>query len=171
MQIVTAYLQVMTKFLIQLATLFGVGRFPKGPGTVGTLATIPLVILLGKLGPFYHMAMILLLLPVGIAACEAYEQAKGGHDHKEIVIDEVLGFLITMVWLPLTWQAILIGFAVFRVLDIVKPFFIGYLDRKIQGGLGVMIDDVAAGIIASLLMQVIYTQTDWLGSQLIVIGQ
>lgn len=148
--------------------MFGIGRFPKGPGTVGTLVTIPIVILLSKLGPLYYMGAVILLLPVGIAACEAYEQVKGGHDHKEIVIDEVLGFLITMVWLPMTWQAILIGFALFRVLDITKPLFIGYLDKKIQGGLGVMIDDVAAGIIASLIMQVIYTQTNWLGSQILV---
>ncbi|KHD89672.1 MAG: phosphatidylglycerophosphatase [Bdellovibrio sp. ArHS] len=160
--------QIMRGFLKQLAILFGVGRFPKGPGTVATLATIPLVILLWKTGPLVYMAAIVLLLPVGIAACEVYEQDQGGHDHKEIVIDEVLGFLITMVWLPLTWQAILIGFALFRLLDITKPLFIGYLDRKIQGGLGVMVDDVAAGIIASLIMQVLYTQTNWLGSQVLV---
>ncbi len=116
----------------QLAVLFGVGHVPKGPGTAATIATIPLVILLSKTGPLIYMAAILLLLPVGILACEVYEQDKGGHDHKEIVIDEVLGFLITMLWLPMTWQAIVIGFALFRVLDITKPLFIGYLDRKVQ---------------------------------------
>ncbi|MGZ3771149.1 MAG: phosphatidylglycerophosphatase A family protein [Bdellovibrio sp.] len=158
----------MRNFLKQVATLFGVGRFPKGPGTVATLATIPLVMLLWKAGPFVYMAVILLLLPVGIAAAEVYEQDKGGHDFKEIVIDEVVGFLITMVWLPLTWQAILIGFALFRLLDITKPLFIGYLDKKVQGGLGVMIDDVVAGIIASLIMQTLYAQTNWLGSQVLV---
>lgn len=158
----------MRKFLIHLATLFGVGRFPKGPGTAATVVTIPLVLLLGNMGPLVYMAAIVLLLPVGIVACEFYEQAKGGHDHKEIVIDEVLGFLITMVWLPMTWQAIAIGFALFRLLDITKPLFIGYLDKRIQGGLGVMVDDVAAGIIASLIMQVLYTQTNWLGSQVLV---
>lgn len=157
----------MREFLKQLATLFGVGRISKAPGTVATVATIPLVIFLSKLGPLVYMGAVALLLPVGIVACEFYEQDKGGHDHKEIVIDEVLGFLITMVWMPLTWQAILIGFTLFRVLDITKPLFIGYLDKKIQGGLGVMVDDVAAGIIASLIMQVLYTQTNWLGSQVI----
>lgn len=168
MQKGTAYLQVMRRFLIQLATLFGVGRFPKGPGTMGTLAAIPLVVVLWKLGPLFYMGAVILLLLVGILACEFYEQDKGGHDHKEIVIDEVLGFLITMVWLPMTWQAIVIGFALFRLLDITKPLFIGYLDKKVQGGLGVMVDDVAAGIIASLIMQVLYTQTNWLGSQVLV---
>lgn len=158
----------MRGFLIQLATLFGIGRFPKAPGTIGTLATIPLVILLSHLGPLIYMATIVLLLPVGMVACEFYEQEKGGHDHKEVVIDEVLGFLITMVWLPMTWQAILIGFILFRVLDITKPLFIGYLDKRIRGGLGVMVDDVAAGIVASLIMQTLYTQTNWLGSQVLV---
>ncbi len=76
-----------------------------------------------------------------------------------------------MIWLPMTWQAILIGFVLFRVLDIGKPLFIGYLDKKVQGGLGVMLDDVAAGVIASLIMQVLYTQTNWLGSQIMVISQ
>ncbi len=159
----------MRSFLKQLAVLFGVGYFPKGPGTAATVATIPLVILLSKAGIFYYMAAVILLLPVGIMAAEVYERAMGGHDHKEIVIDEVLGFLIAMIWLPMTWQAILIGFVLFRVLDITKPLFIGYLDRKIQGGLGVMVDDVAAGIVVSLIMQTLYSQTNWLGSQVVIL--
>lgn len=158
----------MRNFLKLLATFFGVGLSPKAPGTVATIATIPLVILLNYLGVFFYMAAIILLLPVGILAAEVYEQDKGGHDHKEIVIDEVLGFLIAMVWLPLTWQAILIGFVLFRLLDITKPLFIGYLDKKIQGGLGVMVDDVAAGIVVSIIMQALYTYTNVLGSQVVV---
>ena len=158
----------MRKFLKSLATLFGVGLVPKAPGTFGTLATIPIFILLTLAGPLAYLGFVILLLPVGIAACHIYEQDKGGHDHKEIVIDEVLGFLITMLWLPMTWQAILIGFVLFRVLDITKPLFIGYLDKKIQGGLGVMVDDVAAGIIASFVLQVLYTKTDWLGAQVMI---
>ena len=159
----------MRNFLKHLATFFGVGFFPKAPGTMGTIATIPLVLLLSHFGVFVYMGFTILLLPVGIMAAEFYEQDKGGHDHKEIVIDEVLGFLITMLWLPMTWQAILIGFVVFRVLDITKPLFIGYLDKKIQGGLGVMVDDVAAGIVASIIMQALYTYTNVLGSQMVIV--
>lgn len=158
----------MRNFLKNLAVLWGVGFAPKAPGTVATLVTIPLALALNWLGPLVYMGAVILLLPVGIIACEFYEQDKGGHDHKEIVIDEVLGFLITMVWLPMTWQAILIGFALFRLLDITKPLFIGYLDKKIQGGLGVMVDDVAAGVIASVVMQILFTKTNWLGSQILV---
>lgn len=137
---------------------------------MGTIATIPLVLLLSHFGVFTYMIVTILLLPVGIVAAEFYEQDKGGHDHKEIVIDEVLGFLITMLWLPMTWQAILIGFVLFRVLDITKPLFIGYLDKKIQGGLGVMVDDVAAGIVAGIIMQALYTYTNVLGSQMVIVN-
>lgn len=158
----------MRNFLEKLAVFFGVGLSPKAPGTVATAATIPLVLILNWAGPIFYMLSILVLLPVGILAAEFYEQDKGGHDHKEIVIDEVVGFLITMVWLPMTWQAILIGFVLFRLLDITKPLFIGYLDKKIQGGLGVMVDDIAAGIVASLIMQFLYSHTNWLGSQVLV---
>ncbi|MGE5085325.1 MAG: phosphatidylglycerophosphatase A [Bacillota bacterium] len=158
----------MRNFLKKLATFFGVGLSPKAPGTVATAATIPVVYLLNLAGPLVYMLAILILLPVGILAAQVYEDDMGGHDHSEIVIDEVVGFLITMVWLPMTWQAILIGFVVFRLLDITKPLFIGYLDKKIQGGLGVMVDDVAAGIVASLFMQFLFTHTNWLGSQILV---
>ncbi len=159
----------MNKFLLLYATFFGVGRFPKSPGTAGTFAAIPLVIVLSKLGPLIYMSATVVMLLVAILACEVYQKVHGREDHQEIVIDEVLGFLITMVWLPLTWQAILLGFILFRLLDITKPLFIGYLDRKIHGGLGVIMDDVAAGIIASLILQVIYSQTSWLGSQVVVL--
>ena len=122
------------------------------------------------LGPLLYMAAIILLLPVAIISAEMYEQNSGSHDSKEIVIDEVLGFLITMTWLPISWQSFGFGFLLFRVLDIWKPFPISYLDKKIQGGLGVVIDDVAAGIVANLILQLVYTKTMWLGSQVIVTG-
>lgn len=158
----------MRRFLILLATFFGVGHSPKAPGTVATIATIPLAIALGLLGPLPYMVLTVLLFPIGIVACQFYQQEYGDKDHPQIVIDEVVGYLIAMVWLPLTWRAILLSFLIFRLLDITKPLFIGYLDKKIHGGLGVMADDVAAGIITSIVMQILYTQTNWLGSQVLV---
>ena len=80
--------------------------------------------------------------------------------------DEVVGFLITMVWLPLTWQSLLLGFVLFRFFDIVKPPPIRQLDQHVKGGFGVMIDDIAAGLISSVILQIIYTQTSWLGVQI-----
>lgn len=155
-------------FFKKIATFFGVGFFPKGPGTAGTIAAIPLVLLLSWAGPVIYMVSVFLLLPVGIIAAQVYEDSVGGHDHKEIVIDEVLGFLIAMTWLPMTWQALLMGFLLFRVLDIFKPFPIGYLDRKLPGGMGVVADDLVAGLIVNIFLQYLYQNTSWLGSQVMV---
>lgn len=160
----------MREFLRNMATVFGVGFLRPGPGTWGTLVTIPLVLLLSAGGPLIYMTAVILLTPIAILSADIYENQKGVHDLPEVVIDEVLGFLITMTWLPMTWQSLLIGFVLFRLLDIWKPFPIGYLDKKIQGGLGVVIDDVAAGIIASLIMQYLYTHTAVLGMQTVISG-
>ncbi len=151
----------------KIVTFFGAGLSPIAPGTMGTLATIPIAALLIWLGPLWHMALTLLLTPFAIWACEMYERNKNGHDHPEVVIDEVVGFLITMVWMPLTWQSLLVGFVLFRFFDILKPWPIGWLDKNIPGGAGVVIDDVAAGLVANLLMQMILTKTAWLGVQIL----
>ncbi len=161
---------MMRNFLVQLATFFGVGRLPKVPGTWGTLATLPLAWLLMQTGPIIYMIAVVLLLPVAILAAEIYEQETGSHDSGAIVIDEVLGFLITMTWLPINWRSFVLGFLLFRLLDIWKPFPISYLDKKIPGGLGVVIDDVAAGIVANVILQIVYAKTMWLGSQVFVSG-
>jgi phosphatidylglycerophosphatase A len=112
------------------------------------------------------MLVVLALIGLGIVAAQAYESQAGVHDSKEIVIDEVVGFLITMTWLPVTWQSALIGFIVFRFFDILKPPPIRQLDQKVQGGFGVMVDDIVAGIIGSIIMQILYNHTNWLGSQI-----
>ena len=99
---------------------------------------------------------------------DAYQTAKGGgHDRQEIVIDEVAGFLITMAMIPLTWQTWVAGFLLFRFFDAVKPWPISVLDKKVKGGLGVVVDDVAAGLAANLILQVLITKTDWLGVQIL----
>jgi phosphatidylglycerophosphatase A len=150
-----------------VATFFGVGLSPKAPGTMGTLATIPLAIFLLWAGPFYMMGFIVLFLPLAIYAADIHQKNLSIEDPQEIVIDEVFGFLITMTWLPITWQSVAAGFCLFRVLDIWKPFPIGYLDRKVPGGFGVMADDIAAGLIANVLLQIVYTKTMWLGVQIL----
>ncbi len=156
----------MHKILLLIATFFNIGRISKAPGTVATAATIPVWWALAQTGPLIYMAVTILLIPVGIFAAHAYNAQSASHDPQEIVIDEVVGFLITMIWLPVTWQALTFGFIIFRFLDIVKPPPIRQLDRRVKGGLGVMIDDIAAGIIGSLILQMIYTQTSWLGVQI-----
>ena len=157
---------MLNSFLIQLATYFSIGKISKAPGTVATVATIPLWYLLAQTGPLIYMIVTFALIPIGVIAAQAYEDLSQSHDSKEIVIDEVVGYLITMTWLPLTWQSMLIGFIVFRFLDIVKPPPIRQLDRNVKGGFGVMVDDIVAGIIGSVIMQVLYNHTNWLGMQI-----
>ena len=147
-------------------TVFGVGFSPKAPGTFGTLATIPLWFLVSKFHIIFYMLFTFALVIAGIFASQYYETYTHKHDSKEIVIDEVAGFLITMMWLPITWQSVVIGFVLFRFFDIVKPGPIKMLDQKIKGGVGVMIDDVVAGIICNLILQIVYNQTSWLGAQI-----
>lgn len=159
----------MNSILLQIATFFSIGRISKAPGTLATLATIPVWYLLAQAGPLIYMVVTLLLVGIGVWAAQAYEDQSGTHDSKEIVIDEVVGYLITMVWLPITWQSAVAGFILFRFFDIVKPPPIRQLDQKVQGGFGVMVDDIAAGLISSLIMQLLYTQTNWLGSQILIL--
>lgn len=151
---------------IKIATVFGVGRIPKAPGTWGSLVTLPLVLGLMLLGPLIYMAATLAMAIVAILAAEQYEQQSNNHDSKEIVIDEVAGMLVTMTMLPLTWQSFVIGFILFRTLDIWKPFPIRYFDRKVPGGFGVVMDDLVAGIIANVLLQLMLYHTAWLGVQI-----
>lgn len=157
----------MDKVLIAIATYLGIGKIRKASGTWATLAALPICYVLLKLGPLIYMGTTLVLIIIGIIAADFYEKKMNSHDSSEIVIDEVVGILITMTWLPITWQSFLYSFILFRVLDILKPFPIGLLDRRVQGGLGVMIDDIAAGIIANLALQLVYNQTGWLGSQIV----
>lgn len=155
----------MNKIIECLATFFYVGKIPKAPGTFGTLAAIPLWFVMTNLNPIFYMAVTFVIVILGIFISEAYERKLEIHDSKTIVIDEVAGFLITMVWLPVTWQSVVFGFLLFRFFDILKPGPIKLIDQKIKGGVGVMLDDVAAGIIASLILQIVYNQTLWLGAQ------
>ena len=148
-----------------LATFFYSGCAPKAPGTFGTLAAIPLWYMLAQFSILPYMVVVFILAILGILVSQAYESVVQKHDSKEIVIDEVVGFLITMTWLPLTWQSAVFGFVLFRFFDILKPPPIRQLDQKIGGGVGVMVDDIAAGIICNIILQIIYAQTFWLGAQ------
>lgn len=156
----------MNRLVELFATYFYVGKIPKAPGTWGTLAALPLWYGLSFLNPLWYMTVVFILVLSSIFICQIYEKNTESHDSKEIVIDEVVGFLITMTWLPVTWQSAVFGFVAFRFLDILKPPPIRQLDQKVQGGVGVVIDDVAAGILANILLQIVYNQTGWLGAQI-----
>jgi phosphatidylglycerophosphatase A len=145
------------KILLLIATFFNIGKFPKAPGTAATLATIPLFILMSHLPDVTYLLLVFAITVLGIFAAQAYEAIAPEHDSKEIVIDEVAGYLITMAMVPCTLKSVIVGFVLFRIFDIFKPWPIGALDKKVKGGVGVMVDDIAAGIIASVIMQMILT--------------
>lgn len=136
-----------------LAFGFGAGLAPRAPGTFGTLAALPLYLLLAGLsGPLYW-GLVLLGGLLGIWACERTGRALGVADHGGVVWDEIIAFLIVLPFAPQAWWGYALAFALFRLFDIWKPFPIGWLDARVEGGLGVMLDDVlAAGYAIICLM-------------------
>lgn len=134
---------------------FGTGLAPRAPGTVGTLAALPFYWLLHTLPAWQYALVGAALFALGIYLCGATARALGVHDHPGIVWDEVVGYLFTLVAVPFDWRWIAVGFVLFRLFDIWKPWPIRSLDRGVRGGFGIMFDDLVAALYASVLMQVI----------------
>ncbi|TQV85292.1 phosphatidylglycerophosphatase A family protein [Aliikangiella coralliicola] len=124
---------------------FGSGLAPKAPGTFGTLAAIPLYLLVAELSLAYYLLTCALVSLVGIYFCHHTANRLKVHDHPGIVWDEIAGFLITMIGFAATWQNLLIGFVLFRIFDILKPWPIKWIDKHVSGGFGIMLDDLIAG--------------------------
>ena len=160
----------MDSLFIKLATLFGIGRIPWAPGTWGSLVSLPLCYACLKVGPFFQMGITLVVIILAIVAAEHFERQSHQHDSKEVVIDEMAGMMVTMTWLPISWQSFLLSFVVFRFLDIVKPFPISFFDRRVPGGFGVVADDVVAGVLGNILLQLVLSYTSWLGVQIQLVG-
>jgi phosphatidylglycerophosphatase A len=132
---------------------FGTGLMPLMPGTWGTLAAIPLYFLMWDMHWGIYLFIIALAFFLGVSVSDRVSSDLGTHDYKGIVWDEVIGYLLTMFLAPpgLTWMVL--GFILFRIFDIWKPQPIGLIDRKVHGGLGIMLDDVAAAVPAWLILQ------------------
>jgi phosphatidylglycerophosphatase A len=134
---------------------FGSGLAKKAPGTFGTLAAIPFFLLLQNLSWPLYLSWLLVTFALGVIWCDRSSKAMGVHDHGGIVWDEFVGFWITMFMAPTCWVCVVIGFVLFRFFDILKPWPINWLDKKVHGGFGIMIDDALAGIYALLVLQLI----------------
>jgi len=139
-----------------LALGFGSGLAPKAPGTFGTLVAIPLYLFLAMLAPLYYLIAIIVMSIAGIYICGKAAKDVGVHDHPAIVWDEFVGYFITMFMVPVSWQSVLVGFLLFRLFDILKPWPISYIDRKMSGGAGIMFDDILAGLFSLFIMQLIF---------------
>ncbi|NCF10115.1 MAG: phosphatidylglycerophosphatase A [Gammaproteobacteria bacterium] len=133
---------------------FGAGLAPKAPGTFGTLVALPLWWLLQPLPLPVYLGVVALLSIIGVWLCDRAAARLGVHDHPAIVWDEIVGYLVTMVAAPAGWLPMLLGFVLFRAFDILKPWPIRWLDRKVHGGVGIMADDLLAGLFAAVALQV-----------------
>lgn len=136
-----------------VATAFGAGYSPVAPGTCGTAVAVPLAWVCRDVNTPWFLAVVLAVTLVGIAAAHRADQAWGTHDSGRIVIDEVAGYLATVALVDRgSWLVLGVGFVVFRALDIVKPPPVRWIDEKVPGGAGVVLDDVAAGVLGAAVM-------------------
>ncbi|WAK03017.1 phosphatidylglycerophosphatase A family protein [Methylobacter sp. YRD-M1] len=144
--------QVLSDPILFLAFGFGSGLARKAPGTLGTLAAVPVYWLFAQADIVIYSLLTLVVVIAGISICGRAAEKLGEHDFGGIVWDEVAGYLITMWLVPLTWQTLVAGFVLFRLFDILKPWPISWADRHIGGGLGIMLDDVLAGVFAAVTL-------------------
>lgn len=134
---------------------FGSGLSPFFPGTCGTIVAIPIYLLLHFLPTTAYIISVALLFIVGIRICSTTAKKLKVHDHPGIVWDEIVGFLITMTFAPFSWKWIVLGFILFRIFDIVKPWPIRCADKNLSSGFGIMADDLLAAVYALLVLQLI----------------
>jgi len=130
----------------------GSGLAPVAPGTFGTVAAIPLLFIMPA-NPLFYIAITVAMFVLGIHLCDSCTSYLQTHDHPAIVWDEWVGLLVAMFMVPVNVVTVILGFALFRFFDVLKPWPIGF--KQVSGGLGIMIDDVLAGVMAVLVMHVI----------------
>lgn len=134
---------------------FGSGALPFAPGTFGTLMAIPFYLLLQPLSLTLYIAIVVVITIASIILCHYVEKEMHVHDHTGMNLDEFVGYLVTMINAPKGIFWIILGFGLFRFFDIVKPQPIRYIDEHVSGGLGVILDDVLAGIFSMIIIQLI----------------
>ncbi len=142
----------MSTPVLFLAFGFGSGLTKKMPGTMGTVAAIPVYLFFIQAEIWQYSILTLLVVFIGFWICGRAAELLGEHDFGGIVWDEIAGFLITMCLVPFSWYSVLVGFILFRFFDIVKPWPIKWVDQKVEGGIGIMLDDVLAGIMAGVAL-------------------
>ena len=138
-----------------LAFGFGSGLLPWVPGTWGTLAAIPLYLLIASCNPWLYLTIVVLAFVFGVLICDKVSNDLGVHDYKGIVWDEVVGYLLTLFLAPMHLGWMILGFILFRIFDIWKPIPIRWVDRSVNGGFGIMLDNVLAAIPAWLILQLL----------------
>ncbi|MGB1236987.1 MAG: phosphatidylglycerophosphatase A [Pseudomonadales bacterium] len=131
-----------------LAFGLGSGLAKKAPGTFGTLAAVPIFLLMSWLPLWLYIILVIAACTYGVHLCGKTASDLKVHDHPGIVWDEFAGFWITMIAIPVSFTTVVLGFVLFRFFDILKPWPIDWIDRRVGGGLGIMLDDIVAGLMA-----------------------
>lgn len=147
----------MDKLIMAVATGCGAGYLPVAPGTWGSLLALPIHYLLITYVDNWatHGLILLAIIIVGTLAAGSAEKILDRKDPGAVVIDEVAGMLITLMWSPVNIWIWLTGFVIFRIFDIAKPFPVNIFDQRLNGGIGIMLDDVASGIYSLAVLQII----------------
>ncbi|MDH3886159.1 MAG: phosphatidylglycerophosphatase A [Desulfobacterales bacterium] len=136
-----------------LATGFFIGTVPFAPGTFGSIIGLPICFLISRLDILIAVICTILFILFAIWMAAVAEKALKKKDAGEIVIDEIAGLIVTFIGIPFTLKTVIVGFIIFRAFDILKPFPIGTLERKVAGGPGIVLDDVLAGLYANLILR------------------
>jgi phosphatidylglycerophosphatase A len=144
-----------------IACGFGAGMAPAAPGTWGTLVAVPFYFLLLRVAFGWRLTAVLGAFLFGIWVCGESARRLGVHDPSSIVLDEIVAFLLVMVLLPAGWPWLVAGFVVFRVMDILKPWPIRRVDRRMTSGLGIMLDDILAGLLTTAVLWIVYAIWLW----------
>ena len=142
--------EILCNPIFLLAFGFGSGFAPKAPGTAGTLLAVLIHLILVNLPPWIHGTIIFAAFFIGIWICGRTAEYLGVHDHEGIVWDEFVGYWVMMFLVPSSWLWVSFGFVLFRILDIFKPWPISVVDRQVGGGLGIMLDDLLAGVMGAV---------------------
>ena len=151
----------MDKLIMLIATGLGLGYLPKAPGTWGSLLGIPIHLLLIQLATKNYVIALVVIIVVGVLAAGMAEKILDRRDPGLVVIDEVIGMLITLIGAPAKPLVLLMGFILFRIFDIAKPYPIRLIDRHLNGGIGIVMDDMLAGVFALAVLQVICRLAGW----------
>lgn len=135
---------------------FGAGAIPFAPGTFGTLVAIPFYLLFSLLPLSAYIVLVVLIMFASMWLCDRVSREINIHDHQGMCLDEIVGYLVTMIAAPHGWIWIMLGFALFRLFDIWKPWPIAYIDEHVDGGVGMILDDVLAGIYSLIILQLLH---------------
>ena len=147
---------VLTHIQIIFATTFYTGKIPGAPGTYSSLLTCIPAYFLMKTGWLTQIAVFAGVTVVAFFFIRNLLRFYESSDPPELNIDEVSGQLITFIAVPFSWPALIAGFALFRFFDILKPFPVGRIDKNVKGASGILLDDIAAGLMANALLQIIF---------------